>query len=95
MDKRVNKLVVDPPMGSRFGFPRVFDKREDETDEEWFLRRGYPKELIEQGMLKHCRWWDWKPDKKEEESLEAQVTRLQGEIDHFKREIDIWRRLVK
>ena len=62
------KIVIDPPMGSRYGFPRIYDKQEGESVEEWFLRRGYPKELIEQGMLNHCRWWDWKPDKEEKDA---------------------------
>jgi protein-disulfide isomerase-like protein with CxxC motif len=51
--------IVDPPSGWCYGFPRVFDiDREKETIEEWFLSKGYPQSLIDQGMLKYCRYWE-------------------------------------
>lgn len=50
-------LIVDPPEGWKYGFPRPYTKRPDESEEEWFLRKGYPQKLIDLGMLRHCRFW--------------------------------------
>lgn len=64
---RDRKIIVDPPSGWRYGFPRVYDPRPEETEVSWFARVGYPWAMIYQGMLKHCRWWDYIPDKTKEE----------------------------
>lgn len=61
---RGGKLVVDPPSGWQYGFPAVYDPRDDETEEEWFLRKGYPQAEIDRGSLKYCRWWDYAPKDK-------------------------------
>ena len=47
-------ILIDPPDGWRYGFPKVYDKTIDETVEEWFLRNGYPQKEIDKGMLRHC-----------------------------------------
>jgi len=57
MTKQPEGWVIDPPEGWRYGFPRLFNPEEGETDEEWFLRMGYPQEEIDRGMLKYCRKW--------------------------------------
>jgi len=52
-------LWIDPPSGHLFGFPKPIPddlKLEDET--QWFLDNGYPQKLIDQGMLRHCRFWE-------------------------------------
>lgn len=49
-------MVVDPPSGWMYGFPKVVENNET-PNEEWFLKNGYPQELIDQGCLKHCRVW--------------------------------------
>jgi hypothetical protein len=51
------RIIIDPPSGWKYGFPKPYDKEENETSEEWFIRNGYPKELIDQGMLNYCRSW--------------------------------------
>jgi len=52
-------LIVDPPEGWKYGFPRIHDwNPKEETREEWFLRNGYPQRLIDQGILKYCRFWE-------------------------------------
>ena len=51
-------MIIDPPEGWRYGFPKSFTKRPDQTEEEWFLENGYPQKLIDQGMLKYCRVWN-------------------------------------
>jgi hypothetical protein len=56
----MKKMIVDPPEGWRYGFPRLYDRSPDaeETEEEWYLRHGYPKRLIDDGLLKYVRSWE-------------------------------------
>lgn len=53
-----NDLMVMPPQGWVYGFPRHFNIRRDQTIEEWFKAVGYPQELIDQGMLRHVKYWE-------------------------------------
>lgn len=51
--------IVDPPSGWKYGFPKPFPEDIPFGEEErWFLEQGYPQILIDQGMLKHCRYWE-------------------------------------
>lgn len=52
-------MVVDPPSGWKYGFPRVYDRPDnaEETIEEWYIRHGYPKSEIDWGALNHVRSW--------------------------------------
>jgi hypothetical protein len=59
-------IVVDPPGGWRYGFPRQYNPRPGETEEEWFKRVGYPQSEIDKGMLSHVRRW-WAPEKEAKE----------------------------
>lgn len=50
---------VDPPEGWRYGFPKMLDDdyfTMGENTTPWFIKHGYPKELIEKGMLDYCRF---------------------------------------
>lgn len=59
-------LLVDPPSGWMYGFPRPFDfkpshpnlpgEEHDREFRQWFRDHGYPDKLIAQGMLSHCRY---------------------------------------
>lgn len=58
----VKKLIIDPPSGWRYGFPRQIP---DEYFEpmfklnRWLVSVGYPQELIDQfpdGVP--CRFWE-------------------------------------
>ena len=53
-------LIIDPPEGWKYGFPKPLDKSEDQSLEEWLLINNYPKKLIDQGMAKYCRYWSSK-----------------------------------
>jgi hypothetical protein len=56
--------IVDPPDGWRYGFPKAMPTFEgSEQRRQWFIDQGYPESLIEQGMLKHCRYWEKQIDK--------------------------------
>ena len=50
-------MVVDPPSGWQYGFPRELDLKEGEEFDQWLIDHGYPKRLIDEGMSKHCRYW--------------------------------------
>jgi hypothetical protein len=48
-----------PPDGELYGFPKpvpVFNTRNDFR--RWILLQGYPQELIDQGQLDYCRYYD-------------------------------------
>ena len=51
-------MIVDPPSGWMYGFPRPYNPKKNESDEKWFARMGYPQRLIDRGMLAHLRWWE-------------------------------------
>jgi hypothetical protein len=53
-------LVIDPPEGWRYGFPKVSDLEKGFTSGElakFLLDNGYPVELIELG-IKRSRYWE-------------------------------------
>lgn len=56
-----NVMIIDPPSGWKYGFPKPIPMNilfsDDETLKEWFLLNGYPQTLIDQGCLKHYRYW--------------------------------------
>lgn len=52
-------IIVDPPSGWKYGFPKpLVYNTPDETVEQFCLRNGYPQKLIDDGMLKYCRTWE-------------------------------------
>lgn len=63
---KLKVMVVDPPEGWKYGFPKRVSNDES-PNEEWFLENGYPQYLIDQGMLNYCRMWY--EEVKENESL--------------------------
>lgn len=58
-------LMVDPPEGWKYGFPKPVHEEfhtlgEDFDFERWLLMEGYPKEIIEQfkdGSIPCRCWW--------------------------------------
>lgn len=56
----VKYLIVDPPRGWMYGFPRaILDKeRYSANPEQWFRDNNYPQKLIDEGMLKYVRFWE-------------------------------------
>lgn len=49
---------VDPPMGWRYGFPKRVDQEYldmgvDKT--AWYVKKGYPQKLVDEGRLTHTR----------------------------------------
>ena len=50
-------LIIDPPAGWMYGFPKPFDIMKEQDLVEWLLANGYPQDLIDKGMAKYCRYW--------------------------------------
>lgn len=51
-------LVIDPPQGWMYGFPKPVPTFKTHGDfVKWMLQQGYPKKLIREGNLEHCRYW--------------------------------------
>ena len=51
------KMIIDPPGGWRYGFPKQYDPKPGETMLEWLVREGFPKQEVE-WAIKHCRSWE-------------------------------------
>ena len=62
-------IIVDPPSGWRFGFPKPIPKDRLQDVNTWLVEQGYPQEIIDdfEGSLP-CRFWD-KPDEESSETL--------------------------
>jgi hypothetical protein len=51
--------VVDPPDGNQFGFPKPVPTFKTKNDfRRWMVNNGYPQELIDQGLLDYCKYYD-------------------------------------
>ena len=53
-------LMVDPPSGWMYGFPKAVTNPEVYKADpiKWFVNNGYPQRLINEGMLKWVRYWE-------------------------------------
>jgi hypothetical protein len=55
------QLIVDPPSGWKYGFPKPYFKNEIETETEvknWLVENGYPQSEIDSlGNSFHIRCW--------------------------------------
>lgn len=58
-------LMVDPPSGHRYGFPKLYDQsKEDGTMHDWLVREGYPQSEIDKyGNYFFCRFWYQEEDR--------------------------------
>ena len=51
-------LMVDPPSGHRYGFPKPYDKEKHPDFHAWLVSEGYPQREIDSlGEHFYCRWW--------------------------------------
>lgn len=49
-------LMIDPPLGWRFGFPRPYDKLDTQTLKDWLLEKGYPPSMVSLAE-EYSRYW--------------------------------------
>lgn len=64
MNKNENKaydrpVMVDPPSGHLWGFPKLYDpSKEEGTMYDWLAREGYPQSEIDKYDSQfYCRFW--------------------------------------
>jgi len=51
--------VVLPPEGELYGFPKPIPLFRTKNDfRRWMLQNGYPQELIDDGQLDHCKYYE-------------------------------------
>ncbi len=52
-------IIIDPPSGWKYGFPKVYDNPENLSTEEWLVKNGYPeKEFNKDGKVYWIRTWE-------------------------------------
>jgi hypothetical protein len=57
------RLVIDPPSGWRYGFPKVIPDPKPEDMTEWLVENGYPRaEIDKMGEHFYCRYWETDED---------------------------------
>ena len=59
-------LVIDPPSGWRYGFPKRVTQEEMKDLKSFLISNGYPEEDVELAM-KYSRYWEFEETKKDEE----------------------------
>ena len=59
-------LMIDPPGGWKYGFPKELTVDGTQTVTEWLVDNGYPQALIDQfGGNLPCRHWEQEIDVEE------------------------------
>ena len=57
MKKKV--MMIDPPSGWKYGFPKVFPEEAKGRNIEWLIENGYPEsEIASYGSYFYCRYWE-------------------------------------
>ena len=52
------RIIIDPPQGWLYGFPKEIPKERIKDVKEWLIEQGYPKKLMESlGDAFHYRMW--------------------------------------
>jgi hypothetical protein len=55
----VKKTMIDPALGWKYGFPKVYDNPDNLSMKEWLIKNGYPeKELNKAGEAAWVRTWE-------------------------------------
>lgn len=45
-----DRVLVDPPQGWRYGFPKTWDRTVSPDCREWLVENGYPRSLADEGL---------------------------------------------
>ena len=63
-------MMVDPPSGWKYGFPKEYNPATDGNMTEWIVRQGYPRDEMEKlGEHFYVRCWESEPSKKIQENV--------------------------
>lgn len=53
------RLMIDPPNGWKYGFPKVIPKEHQHRALDWLVENGYPRHEIDSlGKNFYCRHWN-------------------------------------
>ena len=62
-DLSPDNLMVDPPGGWRYGFPKLIPKDQQHRMLEWIIENGYPRHIAEElGAAFSVRCWNAEPE---------------------------------
>ena len=56
-----DRLMIDPPSGWRYGFPKRIPREHQHRVLEWMVEQGYPRHLTE-GKHFYVRYWNAEED---------------------------------
>jgi hypothetical protein len=63
LNKKKTVLMVDPPSGWKYGFPKPLPDPHPEDMTQWYLDNGYPqKEIDACGKHFYSRYWEQEID---------------------------------
>lgn len=64
MTLKPENVMIDPPEGWRYGFPKMIPAEHQNRTLEWLVEQGYPQKMIDSmGDHFYCRYWN-EPEKK-------------------------------
>jgi hypothetical protein len=70
MEAIMARMLIDPPSGWNYGFPKVIPSN-TANHRLWLIENGYPEKLIDEfGDHFYCRYW-MEPDEGETATLEV------------------------
>lgn len=59
MSHKTERLMIDPPSGWAYGFPKVIPPEHQGRINEWLVEQGYPQSIIDKmGDYFYCRYWN-------------------------------------
>ena len=59
-------LIIDPPSGWKYGFPKPIPEDRLKDQDVWLVEQGYPQAEIDAlGEYFYCRYWE-EPNKTED-----------------------------
>lgn len=50
-------MMIDPPSGWKFGFPKPFTKPKDQPLRDWLIENGLPEKDADFAVKYGCRYW--------------------------------------
>jgi len=54
-------IIVDPPEGWKYGFPKVLPRERQDEIHQWLVEEGYPRKLLNdliEAKVFHMRFWE-------------------------------------
>lgn len=71
----MNKLWIDPPSGWRYGFPKIWDPKQEPDLKVWLIESGYPQSEADFALQYYRQWRVDAPE------LQPEIPTLSEELD--------------